>query len=675
MHKLRYRQVHLDFHTSPDISDIGAGFDKNEFQNALRTAHVDSITLFSKCHHGLSYHPTNVGRMHPGLKFDLLGAQMEACREIGVAAPVYVSAGLDQYAAFEHPEWRFVNSDGNCTGWSGKAVVPGFVCMCFNTDYLDYLCAQIEEAVRLFPDANGVFLDIIAERDCCCPACIRSMRDAGLNPEDPADRMIQSRKTLLTYYARATAAARCLNANMPVFHNSGNVSSGRRDILQYFSHLELESLPTGGWGYDHFPLSARYVEQLGLDYLGMTGKFNSSWGEFGGLKHPNALRYECAAMLAFGAKCSVGDQAHPSAALDEGTYRAIGAAYSEVEASEPWCVGSRNAAEIGLVLNEGTGNSVPGAKEADTGASRVLLEEHMFFDALDADSDFSGYKLLILPDHVRTDDRLKRKIDEYIRGGGRVLLSGESGFGTDGGAFLFDVGAEIGNVSPFCPDYILPHADFRAGFVQTPMVMYSASRRVRIRDGFSFGDVFDPYFNRSFNHFCSHQHTPNRLSPSGFACACAKGSAAYIAHCVFSQYHAHGGVEYRKYAAAVIRRMLGGACMCEFSAFPSTARASLRRQDAERRLVLHLLYAEKSLRGGTPAAGTMGGARPAAVEVIEDLVPLQNVGVRLRTGAEVENVELVPGHVRIPFMYDDGALCFTVPSVECAQMVQIDLKE
>ena len=38
-----------------------------------------------------------------------------------------------------------------------------------------------------------------------------------------------------------------------------------------------------------FPFSARYCQGLGVDYLGMTGKFHGSWGEFGGFKHPNAL--------------------------------------------------------------------------------------------------------------------------------------------------------------------------------------------------------------------------------------------------------------------------------------------------------------------------------------------------------------------------------------------------
>ena len=65
MYKLRFRQVHLDFHTSECIGNIGKAFDKNEWQQKLLDACVDSITCFSLCHHGWSYHPTEVGKTHP----------------------------------------------------------------------------------------------------------------------------------------------------------------------------------------------------------------------------------------------------------------------------------------------------------------------------------------------------------------------------------------------------------------------------------------------------------------------------------------------------------------------------------------------------------------------------------------------------------------------------------
>ena len=93
---MRFRQIHLDFHTSEQIPGVGAAFSSEQFQDMLRLGRVDSITLFSKCHHGWSYHPTSVGRQHPTLGFDLLGAQIEAAHAIGVRTPVYLSAGLDE---------------------------------------------------------------------------------------------------------------------------------------------------------------------------------------------------------------------------------------------------------------------------------------------------------------------------------------------------------------------------------------------------------------------------------------------------------------------------------------------------------------------------------------------------------------------------------------------------
>ena len=100
---MRYRQVHLDFHTSECIEHIGEKFSRENFQRALQTGHIDSITVFSKCHHGWSYHPTDVGEMHPHLSFDLLGEEVAAAHEIGVKTPIYLSAGLDEKLARRHP--------------------------------------------------------------------------------------------------------------------------------------------------------------------------------------------------------------------------------------------------------------------------------------------------------------------------------------------------------------------------------------------------------------------------------------------------------------------------------------------------------------------------------------------------------------------------------------------
>ncbi len=163
---LNFRQVHLDFHTSEAIEGIGSQFQKEQFQEMLKLGHVNSITVFSKCHHGWAYHPSEANEMHPHLSFDLLGAQIEAAHEIGVKTPVYLSAGLDEKAFRKHPEWWYIGElDGKPV--SPDLVHPGFHVLCFNTGYLEYLAKQVEEVVQKY-DADGIFLYISSPRPCYC---------------------------------------------------------------------------------------------------------------------------------------------------------------------------------------------------------------------------------------------------------------------------------------------------------------------------------------------------------------------------------------------------------------------------------------------------------------------------------------------------------------------------
>jgi hypothetical protein len=335
MSELRFRQIHLDFHTSEKIFGVGKDFDAKQFQEMLKRGHVDSVTLFSKCHHGLSYHDTKVGVRHPGMDKELLPRQIEACRAIGVKTPIYISAGFDEAMAQVHSEWLVRNKEGRLL--YPAPLDAGWKLMNFNSPYLDYLCAQIDEVIEKFDGGDGIFLDIIHAHHSYDQYTLRDMEEAGLDPADDEQMEQFSYRVLEKYYQRTTAACRKKNPELRVFHNSGHIPKGALETLKYNSHLELESLPTGGWGYDHFPISAKYAATTGFDFLGMTGKFHTTWGEFGGFKRANALRYECAAMLAFGSKCSVGDQLHPNGKMDEDTYELIGAAYQEVEEKEAWC--------------------------------------------------------------------------------------------------------------------------------------------------------------------------------------------------------------------------------------------------------------------------------------------------------------------------------------------------
>ncbi len=80
-----WRKVHLDFHNTEHMPVIGAEVNEDAWGDQLVAANVDSIVVFAKDMHGYCYWPSEVGPVHPGLKFDLLGAQVRACRQRGLA--------------------------------------------------------------------------------------------------------------------------------------------------------------------------------------------------------------------------------------------------------------------------------------------------------------------------------------------------------------------------------------------------------------------------------------------------------------------------------------------------------------------------------------------------------------------------------------------------------------
>lgn len=285
-----------------------------------------------------------------------------------------------------------------------------FIFSAFNTGYLDFLCAQIEEVMQKY-DPCGIFLDIVSPRVCYCDKCLADMKALGLDVESEADRQKFSMMTFEKYTAATNAAVRKYSDTATIFHNAGHIPKGGYSLINCNTHLELESLPTGGWGYDHFPLSAAYVRTLkDYDFIGMTGKFHNTWGEFGGFKHPNALIYETSLSVANGGGCSIGDQMHPLGEMNMATYNLIGKAYSLIEQKEPWLNDAVNIADIAVLSAEAVTGSRDLGEKSDVGANRMLLETHRLYNFVDAKADLSSYKMLILPDVGDLPDDIIEKI-------------------------------------------------------------------------------------------------------------------------------------------------------------------------------------------------------------------------------------------------------------------------
>ncbi|HUI69261.1 MAG TPA: beta-galactosidase trimerization domain-containing protein [Spirochaetia bacterium] len=676
---LRTRQIHLDFHTHGDIPDVGARFDPKEFAETLAKAHVNSITCFARCHHGWIYYDTKAfpERHHPNLRRNLLPEQIEACHAKGIRVPIYVTVQWDAFTAQEHPEWRVVDPDGKLEGT--PPYEPGFYgSLCVNSPYREMLKTHVQEIVSMMP-TDGFFFDIMMPKDCSCRWCRELMRKKGVDPYSADKRRQFGLESLNGFKRDMSEHVRSLAPNASIFYNAGHVGTRHREVADAYTHFELETLPSGDWGYLHLPVTARYVRTLGKEYLGQTGKFHTSWGDFHSYKNEAALAYECYRMLALGAKCLVGDQLHPDGRLDAEVYRRVGEVYAEVEKKEPWCREAQPLADIGVLTPEETiGGAAHGRLPlAIKGATEMLEELAHQFDILDSHADLSRYRLVILPDRISVGDRLARALEAFVAKGGAVLASFGSGLtpGLDAPVHpMFGIrsvdlsesrdldGRDIRGVyfeRHNYAEYLRPSGLLREALPDADLAMYLKGTQIERDTGTEvLAEKHASYFDRDYRHFCSHRQTPSSGKPAGPAII-QKGRVIYFVHPVFEQYQISAPRWCKQLVANAIERLLPNPLVRHDG--PSTLRLSLASQNAGSRLVLHCLHYIPERRCET-------------IDVLEDVIPLRDVGVKIRTDKPVSAVRLAPSGTLLQFKAEGaGGVSFRVPSIEGHQMVEINL--
>ncbi len=338
------RQVHLDFHTNGEIEGIGAQFDKKDWQKKLQDSKVESINIFAKGHNGYSYYPTEVGTAHPHLQLDLMGAQIEACHEIGVKCPIYFPVGWSLLDAVNHPEWRILDRDGHPSSYyDTRDVVNDNDPFPYNVwdllmpegAYLDVILAQTEELCKNY-DVDGFWFDIIPTSSVNFSESSRAeMAAQGIDIDNEADLEKFHVAKIRHFMESCNEIVKRYHPEASIFYNWSTHLNQKYSftgkLYKYNTSFDLEDLPTTWDGYNQFPMRAKFFSNEGKPITGMSGKFHTSWGEFGGFKYPNAIKYEAAAMVAFGANVNYGDQLHPCGLLDDTTYENIQKTYDYIE--------------------------------------------------------------------------------------------------------------------------------------------------------------------------------------------------------------------------------------------------------------------------------------------------------------------------------------------------------
>ena len=537
MRQISPRQVHLDFHTSELMPDIGLNFDPEQFARTAKEAAVSSMTVFARGHHGMIFYDSkkNPERVHPNLKRkNLMVDEVRALHSVGINAPVYITTQWDYYTAQRHPEWLIRKPDGSHEG--SPFTEPGFYqSLCVNTGYYDFLVEHTLEVMDVLGDElDGLFFDITGIRPCTCAACRAEMREKGIDDGDEKAVRAFAAFTMNRFKEKMSAVVRAKKPDCTIFYNAGHVGPCTKDSVDTYSHFELESLPSGGWGYLHFPTTARYARKLGLDCLGMTGKFHTSWGDFHSLKNQAALEFEAFRMLSFGFACSIGDQLEPNGRLNPATYRLIGSVYRPFAEREEWGRPSTPVVEAAVVTAEDplTENQM---SDHILGAAQLLEELALQFDIIDQEMDLTPYKLVILPDDVRLTPAFAEKLNAYAANGGKVIACARGGLTADG-VYPACFGAEYKGETAAYPDFIIAKGDLAKDLEEdNEYAIYEQGVSIAPTTGKTILEARAPFFKREGNRFCSHRYTPSAKG-EGYPAAVTTENTVLFAHPLFLQY-------------------------------------------------------------------------------------------------------------------------------------------
>ncbi|MGI8459636.1 MAG: beta-galactosidase trimerization domain-containing protein [Propionibacteriaceae bacterium] len=659
------RTIHLDFHTGPDVPDVGADFDPAAFAATFADAHVDSVTVFAKCHHGLLYYGTDRAERHPGLAsgLDLLKQQVDALHAVGIHAPVYLSVQVDEHAAMLHPEWVALEEDLRLVRWGavartpGSAFVPGWFILDMSSPYQDYLADQVRDVLDHLGQVDGLFLDMCWDQPSSSRYAITGALAEGLDPSTVEGRAAYARIAALRYMRRfQDLAAPYLAPDVAsgVWFNS-RPKTNLHEEAKLLRHVEVESLPTGGWGYAYLPYVARFVRPLGLPTLSHTGRFHQSWGDNASLKPAAALAYECRQILSLGLTNGVGDLLHPRGVPNAAVYDRIGRVYAYIEACEPFLDGTRPVAEVALVVDPELGDA-PGA--AGIGAVRMLQQLRYQFDVVPPGTDLTPYALVLVPETTVVDPALRAALSAYVERGGAVVLVGDALLGSDGEVSLPAAGIVVHGRSPFA------HTFLRTLSAELPdpgqdTVVYDRGLQVRALDGTEvlIGTV-EPYFDRTWEHFSGHSYTaPDALSE--WAAVTRRGRVASVAAPLLQSYGRLGNEVHRQVMASVLAAFLPRPAVRVDG--PLHLETTVWR--GPDRTVVHLLsYLPTRVGSG------LGGD----IDLVDDPFPLVELAVEIAVEQHPRRAMLQPAGKELPLRWSDGIARTTVTVLDGHALIVID---
>lgn len=278
--------------------------------------------------------------------------------------------------------------------------------------------------------------------------------------------------------------------------------------------------------------------------------------------------------------------------------------------------------------------------------AKILLEGGLDYQVVFPKEELlAKYDCIIVPNGTRPDPEFKEKLTEFAREHVLVLL---------GDAIQhFDLGIKYIGKSDCDVDYIHCSNGISKQTISTPLLCNESCHRVFAERGIVLARIHEPYFNRTYAHYCGHKNTPNKTEPAEYPGIVRVENVLYFAHDFGVLYGRYGSFYHRDIFLTALKEVYEPT-VC-VNGLMSGGR--VRLLEDEQAYYLHLLYALPLQRG----EGL----------ILEDFPQLNHLIIRLRCNVRIQSVLLQPQNQALPFLQEGNNVRLHLKKLRSHQVIEL----
>ena len=728
----RPRLLHLDYHQPPWMRGVAAAVDEGEAARQarmFRDAGVEAVEIFAYDHYGQCFYPSEVGVVHPGLAADYTGLMARALKADGLKVILYLNVFTSVHLFARHPDWFIRGEDGSHPGGAWLAHPASHLCA--SSPYLErYFIPLLQEAVRRHgPDA--VWLDAgcwLIETPCWCAHCATAFRAAtghdlpGGPPPSPSDELARAewvawhlwrRGQIGAYVARVVDAIKAVDPAVLVADNNlGRFSTGVPEVVDGrlrrwlapadlgVDYLSCDPVPMGGNHELILSLEGRYQGTTGLLFSYMNERFNA-WGEWQ-VRAATDWGLEARTVVAHGGSAFFADQPYPQGTLEPSVYRDLGQVYGGIAEFDRYLRGATPVSDMAILASLpsallgppggaewgrrsfANGSEVQGASGDRTdrirGAHLVAVEaglQALIYDEATLRGQLADQSAVVVADQCLLADDTIAALHDYARAGGRVLVTGRAGLWDDAGrprdsdplAALLGLRRTAPLSAPL--HYLRPDPAWAgaAAVGDIPIQLWGPAMAVELHGAETRGALYEPRADvwrdgvrdrAHWQHYTVFGATPpgSMVAGPGITVnAYGAGRVLYLPVDPFVPYYREGQPALRRLILACLDHLVPVDQRLLAVTKPLHVEVILARQEG--RLLVHLLNYAAQKRAGVLVNN-------------EELTPVHDIMVRVRTEAAPARVSLALTGEPLPFEQDRGWTHVRLPRLDAHEIIVIE---